>query len=899
VFALLALTCVAVAFGRSTPGARAVGEGVFQLDKTAYTVAEGTAFPVTVQRTDGSVLTQDVQVIITVDGVTEFDIPSAEATKLVTFPKGTNLTSQTILIQTLNKEQFTDRGIQITILSVSNGGTIGARHTAPVTIQGFGTPRIFDVSPDSGGSFPTEGTIITLTGEHFVVTGATITSTVADVEFWLPFSGAPEAVVIPPTDVEVLSSTLLRVRVPALGADYAATLNQPLSTYDVRVKVTKSDATEAISPINENDKYVHTTGPTITALSVRQGPPVGGTQVIINGTKFFGTANTPCLMPFPVTFGGIAVTSCKYLSADSVLVTTPAHVSGLVDAVYNNGAPSPAVPDSHYSYTGIPVITNLQPSFGPQTGGTSVLISGSNFFVGGQGPSAVLFGGNAASWTLLDDNHIRAVSPPGSGVQQVKIIHPVSGSSEFHTEANFTYTTGPVVESINPGHGPSSGGTIVTINGIGFALGATVKFGDQQAFSTFVSTNQMTATAPPGVGTVNITVTVNGTQSPVGPSNQWSYDGPQVLSVTPNAGPPAGGTQIIIKGANFTSASVVEIAGKTVVPVFVDPQTLTATTPAAGPIAAHVHVITGSGTSPDTPADLFTYTNGPIIDSVNPNTGPTLGGTIVVITGKNFTSPLSISFGGLAATSFNVNSATQITVLSPPNGTAGPADVRVTKGPDVSPVGPQAKFTYVSATPKITSLTPNSGSTFGGTEVTIAGLGFSGATCPGAVKFGTLDATSCSVVNDTTITTVAPANLAGPTVVTVTTANGTSDIVPNYTYISPTGTGGGSTSPPPPGPGGTIEYVLSARWTLLTWTGVNGASVADAIRGSGITGATDLTGRISAIYLWDASTSTFKAYFTGAEAVPGANDFAQFSIGSVYWVAILGTGQVQWLVKAP
>src|SRR4029079_360760 len=225
VFALLALTCVALAFGRSTPGARAAGEGVCQLDKTAYAVAEGTACPVTVQRTDGSVLTQDVQVIVTVDGVTEFDIPSAEATKLVLFPKGTNLTSQTILIQTLNKEQFTDRGIQITILSVSNGGTIGARHTAPVTIQVFGTPRIFDVSPDSGGSFPTEGTIITLTGEHFVVTGATITSTVADVDFWLPVSGAPEAVVIPPTDVEVLSSTLLRVRVPALGADYAATLN--------------------------------------------------------------------------------------------------------------------------------------------------------------------------------------------------------------------------------------------------------------------------------------------------------------------------------------------------------------------------------------------------------------------------------------------------------------------------------------------------------------------------------------------------------------------------------------------------------------------------------------------------------------------------------------------------
>jgi hypothetical protein len=74
--------------------------------------------------------------------------------------------------------------------------------------------------------------------------------------------------------------------------------------------------------------------------------------------------------------------------------------------------------------------------------------------------------------------------------------------------------------------------------------------------------------------------------------------------------------------------------------------------------------------------------------------------------------------------------------------------------------------------------------------------------------------------------------------------------------------------------------------------------VSDAVRGVGISGATDLSARISAIYQWDPATSSYKAYFTGAEGIPGASDFSQFTEGAVYWVAIMGTGQVSWVVKS-
>jgi len=56
----------------------------------------------------------------------------------------------------------------------------------------------------------------------------------------------------------------------------------------------------------------------------------------------------------------------------------------------------------------------------------------------------------------------------------------------------------------------------------------------------------------------------------------------------------------------------------------------------------------------------------PVIFSLNPNTGPAAGGTSVTITGRNFTGATAVRFGANAATSFVVNSDTEIVAVSPP-----------------------------------------------------------------------------------------------------------------------------------------------------------------------------------------------------------------------------------------
>jgi hypothetical protein len=56
---------------------------------------------------------------------------------------------------------------------------------------------------------------------------------------------------------------------------------------------------------------------------------------------------------------------------------------------------------------------------------------------------------------------------------------------------------------------------------------------------------------------------------------------------------------------------------------------------------------------------------GPFITSIEPNSGPAAGGTVVIIRGRNFTGASAVRFGANNA-AFVVDSDEQITATSPP-----------------------------------------------------------------------------------------------------------------------------------------------------------------------------------------------------------------------------------------
>jgi hypothetical protein len=174
----------------------------------------------------------------------------------------------------------------------------------------------------------------------------------------------------------------------------------------------------------------------------------------------------------------------------------------------------------------------------------------------------------------------------------------------------------------------------------------------------------------------------------------------------------------------------------------------------------------------------------PVITGVSPASGGTAGGSTVRITGTGLDGATVVRFGAAPGT-ITADSATQITVTSPPStstaaGTAGspaPAtatgagivDVTVTTPGGTSHHTAADHYTYTASQPAITRVSPDGGGTSGGTTVTVTGTGLAGAT---AVRFGSAAAT-ITADSATQITVTSPPG-TGRVDITVATPAGTS-----------------------------------------------------------------------------------------------------------------------------
>jgi hypothetical protein len=163
-----------------------------------------------------------------------------------------------------------------------------------------------------------------------------------------------------------------------------------------------------------------------------------------------------------------------------------------------------------------------------------------------------------------------------------------------------------------------------------------------------------------------------------------------------------------------------------------------------------------------------------------------------------------------------------------PAESAGTVDVTVTTAGGTSATSSADQFTFVAplAVPSVSSVSPSSGSTAGGTQVTVTGSNLSGAT---AVDFGSVAAASYKVDSATQITAVSPAESAGTVDVTVTTAGGTSatSSADQFTYVAPARTApvvsalfpkSGSTS------GYALVWVFGKNFTNVTKVTFGGTS---------------------------------------------------------------------------
>lgn len=344
----------------------------------------------------------------------------------------------------------------------------------------------------------------------------------------------------------------------------------------------------------------------------------------------------------------------------------------------------------------------------------------------------------------------------------------------------------PTVTAISPSAGALAGVTAVTITGTGFSSSLNgITIGGTACTSVVrVSATSATAVTPAkSAGSYDVVVTNSDTQTGTLSSGYTYQAAPTVTNCNPSVGILAGGDNVTLTGTGFTSSvSGVTFGGVSATSVVrVSATSITCTTPAKAAGTYNI-VVTNSDTQTGTLSNGFTYqaTAAPVVSSLSPSSGTTLGGTPVTITGTGFSTVINdVTFAGTSASSIVRVSNTSITCVTPAHA-AGAVSVVVTNS-DAQTGTLASGYTYAVTTPTVTSCSPSAGAVAGGTPITITGAGFT--TTLTGITIGGTACTSVVRVSATSATAVTPAKAAGTYNIVVTnndTQTGT--LVGGYTY---------------------------------------------------------------------------------------------------------------------
>ena len=541
--------------------------------------------------------------------------------------------------------------------------------------------------------------------------------------------------------------------------------------------------------------------PTVTSITPNTGPAAGGTPVTITGTGFLPGAT--------VSLGGTSATGVTVVSGTSITATAPAHAAGTVNVVVSNSDAQNGTLNNAYTYTssggGGGTISFVQVKAAtPQTASASVAVTYPAAQTAGN-LNIVGVGWNDTTSTVSNVTDSR-------GNSYALAIGPTSGTG--------------LRQSIYYAKNIAAGSNTVTVT---FSQAATFVDVRVLEYSGLDTANPLDKTAgAAGSGTTASSGAVTTTAA-----NELIFGAGMTISKFTGAGSGFISRIITSPDADIAEDRTVSATGS---------YSANATNSSSNWVM-QMATFKASGQGGGNPA--------PTVTSIAPNTGTANGGTAVTITGTGFLAGATVSLGGTAATNVNVGSSTSITATTAAHA-AGGVNVVVTNTDAQTGTLPHG-FTYSAGNPAptVTSITPNTGTTAGGTSVTITGTGFlAGAT----VSLGGTAATNVNVVGSTSITATTAAHAAGAVSVTVTNSDAQSGSLPNgFTYsagnpaptvasITPnTGTTAGGASVTITGTGFLAGATVSLGGTAATNVNVVGSTSITATTAAHVAGAVSVT----------------------------------------------------------
>ncbi|MCX6550421.1 MAG: IPT/TIG domain-containing protein [Acidobacteria bacterium] len=145
----------------------------------------------------------------------------------------------------------------------------------------------------------------------------------------------------------------------------------------------------------------------------------------ITGTDFTGAT--------AVKFGVTNAASFTVNSDTQITAVTPAHADGQVDVSVTT-PDGTAISTNAFVYVPPPTITSVSQDLGPTTGGTPVIVTGTNF----KGPasgiswttSLVTFGDTAAACTVTDATHLSCSSPAHAAGTVLRYVGRITARGE-------------------------------------------------------------------------------------------------------------------------------------------------------------------------------------------------------------------------------------------------------------------------------------------------------------------------------------------------------------------------------------------------------------------------------------------------------------------------------------
>jgi hypothetical protein len=258
--------------------------------------------------------------------------------------------------------------------------------------------------------------------------------------------------------------------------------------------------------------------------------------------------------------------------------------------------------------------------------------------------------------------------------------------------ATLTVVVAPSITAISPSSGPVAGGTSVTLSGADLSGASSVTFGGTAAPSfTVVNDTTITAVTPAhaaGAGDVSV-ITSAGTASLI---NGYTYLAPSTDATLSNLTLDSGTLSPAFASGttSYTVAVANSVSSIAVTPTVNETNAIVKVN---GAVAAGSAISIPLSVGGNTIATVVTAEDGtttktynvivtragasiPTLGSISPSSGSLTGGTPVSIVGTNFTGTTAVTFGGLAASAYTVNSSTSITATTPAHA-AGAVDIVV------------------------------------------------------------------------------------------------------------------------------------------------------------------------------------------------------------------------------